>query len=253
VLLGLADCTFEFEHYDVGLNYTVWTVAAMEAYDVLHDAFTPAERKKLDAFFERFLAALEKNDQYWIEHEPGGALNNHYAWHKLAFVVMGLFYDRPELVEYQALPQVKRVSIGDLSGRLCANVRQLRTCVVRADYVLDFFQVQAEEGLVPGPYWEQFHHGERRFRIDLATSSPAQLVRCGFPRDDGPKPAVIPMRMFRSDACSAWYAAVYRSGPKADEALKVSVSPGPLDSWLVTVDLASSHLAHRVPRLPGKA
>jgi len=540
VLLALAGFTFEFEHYDVGLNYTVWSVAALEAYDILYDAFTPAERKRVDAFFARFLAALEKNDRYWIEHEPGGALNNHYAWHKLAFVAMGLFYDRPELVEraftgpkgieflmrhgftddglwlegsipyqlaattplvwaaemlenaghkrrlytgdagdgrtlksaydaliplvfpdrtlpaigdcygvrphlarrpdwetlnrrfpdpryawllsdagrrphalfqgaaelpvadppgqfsklwpehgyaalrsvegpaywtgrgwtlfatwsnhlvhenadklsvqlfadghlwlpdceakpsaehsfsapvqsalnretlchntllvdahsqrfpdgrldlveYQVLPQVKRVSMGDLAGRLYPGVRQLRTCLVRADYVLDFFQVQAdrarslawvthvdalpagssspgpakpfalpgqapwsylrgaEEVVVPGPYWEVFRHGERRFRIDLATSSPQQLVRCGFPRDDGPKAEVIPMRMFRSDASSAWYAAVYRSGVKADEPLKVSVVPGPLDSWLVTVDVSSSRFVHRLPRLP---
>jgi hypothetical protein len=34
-----------------------------------------------------------------VEHRPGGPLNNHYAWHKLCFVAMGLFYDQPSLVE----------------------------------------------------------------------------------------------------------------------------------------------------------
>ncbi len=98
-LLALADFTFEFEHYDVGLNYTVWTLEAMEAYDILFDSFTPGQRKKIDAFFERFLAAVEKNDEYWVRHEPGGGLNNHYAWHKLGLVAMGVFYRRPELVD----------------------------------------------------------------------------------------------------------------------------------------------------------
>lgn len=99
LLLALADYSFEFEHYDVGMNYTVWAVQALEAYDILYPQFSPAERARLDAFFERWLAAVQKNDAYWVAHEPGGALNNHYAWHKLCFVAMGLFYDRPELVE----------------------------------------------------------------------------------------------------------------------------------------------------------
>ena len=99
VLLELANFTFEFEHYDVGLNYTVWVLDALEAYDILYDEFTPVEREKIDACFLRFLAALQKNDDYWLEHEPGGGLNNHYAWHKLGFLAVGLFYGRPELVD----------------------------------------------------------------------------------------------------------------------------------------------------------
>jgi len=53
----------------------------------------------MDAFFERMLSAVVKNDEYWIEHKPGGELNNHYAWHKLCRCMIGLFYNRPELVE----------------------------------------------------------------------------------------------------------------------------------------------------------
>ena len=99
VLLGLADYSFEFEHYDVGMNYTLWVLAALEASEILHPRLTAAERTKLDAFFGRYLAALSKNDDYWVEHEPGGKLNNHYAWHKLGLAMMGLFHHRPELVE----------------------------------------------------------------------------------------------------------------------------------------------------------
>ena len=54
------------------------------------------DRARLDGFFQRYTAALLKNDDYWIEHEPGGRLNNHYAWHKLGLSMIGVFYDRPE-------------------------------------------------------------------------------------------------------------------------------------------------------------
>lgn len=50
-----------------------------------------------------------------------------------------------ELLEFSVLPNVKRASFGDLRGRLYPGVRQLRTVIVRNDYVLDFFQVQAPE------------------------------------------------------------------------------------------------------------
>jgi hypothetical protein len=99
ILLRLSDYTFEFEHYDVGMNYTVWTVAALDAYDILYSGFTVHDHARLDAFFDRYVAAVRKNDDYWIEREPGGRLNNHYAWHKLGLAMIGVFKDRPGLVE----------------------------------------------------------------------------------------------------------------------------------------------------------
>jgi hypothetical protein len=110
VLLRLSDYTFEFEHFDVGMNYTVWAVAALDAYDILYAGFTDNERARLDAFFERYLAAVRKCDDFWIEHEPGGRLNNHYAWHKLGLGMIGVFYGRPELVE-RALRGPKGVEV----------------------------------------------------------------------------------------------------------------------------------------------
>ena len=35
ILLTLANYTFEFEHYDVGLNYAIWAMAALDACDSL--------------------------------------------------------------------------------------------------------------------------------------------------------------------------------------------------------------------------
>jgi hypothetical protein len=99
VLLGLSDYTFEFEHYDVGMNYTTWGVTILEAYDILYDVFSEAERSRMDAFFKRMLDAVVANDEYWIAHEVGGPLNNHYLWHKLCRLMYGLFYGEPALVD----------------------------------------------------------------------------------------------------------------------------------------------------------
>ncbi len=99
ILLGLSDYTFEFEHYDVGMNYTIWALAALDVYDILYADFTPADRRRLDIFFARYLDALTRCDNYWIANEPGGRLNNHYAWHKLGLSMFGVFYGRPDLVQ----------------------------------------------------------------------------------------------------------------------------------------------------------
>lgn len=102
VLLGLSAYSFVFEHFDVGMNYTTWGAQTLEAYDILHDEFTAEERTRMDAFFDRMVTAVIKNDEFWIEHIPGGPMNNHYAWHKLGRLMYGLFYEKPELVQ-QAL------------------------------------------------------------------------------------------------------------------------------------------------------
>lgn len=50
-LLSLSDYTFEFEHYDVGMNYTVWGVVALDAYAILYESFDASQRRRLDAPF----------------------------------------------------------------------------------------------------------------------------------------------------------------------------------------------------------
>jgi hypothetical protein len=100
ILIHLGDYSFEFEHYDVGMNYAVWGHLALYAYDVLFEQLSDAERAKLDAFFTRMGRAVMKNDVYWIENNIGGGINNHLAWHKMMLGTLGLFYGREELVEY---------------------------------------------------------------------------------------------------------------------------------------------------------
>jgi hypothetical protein len=100
ILLHMADYTFEYEHYDVGMNYAVWGHMALGIHDILYDHFTPDERGRLDAFFTRMGRAVLRNDVYWIENNIGGGINNHLAWHKMIIGALGAFYNWPQGVEY---------------------------------------------------------------------------------------------------------------------------------------------------------
>jgi len=100
ILLHLADYSFEFDHYDVGMNYAVWGHYALNAYDIMFEHFSGSERARLDKFFTRMARAVLKNDIYWIENDIGGGINNHLAWHKMMLGCLGVFYDRDDLVEY---------------------------------------------------------------------------------------------------------------------------------------------------------
>jgi hypothetical protein len=100
ILLHLSDYSFEFEHYDVGMNYSVWGYFALNVYDILFEHFSPDERTKIDAFFTRMAQAIMKNDIYWIENNIGGGINNHLAWHKMMLGCLGIFYGQNTLVDY---------------------------------------------------------------------------------------------------------------------------------------------------------
>ncbi len=99
-LLHFATFSFEPEHYDTGMNYSVWAVHVLRAYDALHADLTADERRRLDDFFTRLGRAVLKNDVYWVEHNIGGGINNHLAWHKMMLGMLGVFYHEEPLVEY---------------------------------------------------------------------------------------------------------------------------------------------------------
>ncbi len=100
ILRHVAPYSFEFEHYDVGMNYSVWGFRALQVYDLLFDRFAEGQRRELDAFFTRLGRAVLKNDVYWIENQIGGGINNHLAWHKMMLGMLGLFYGDDPLVDY---------------------------------------------------------------------------------------------------------------------------------------------------------
>ncbi len=100
LLLHLSDYTFEYEHYDVGMNYAVWGHLVLNAYDLLFSLFEKEEHATMERFFSRMAQAVLKNDIYWIENNIGGGINNHLAWHKMLLGAAGLFYGKDQLVRY---------------------------------------------------------------------------------------------------------------------------------------------------------
>lgn len=99
-LMNLANYSFEAVHYDVGMNYAIWSTQAMRAYEYLFPRLTGEQRRSMDRFMERLAVAVAKNDVYWIENDIGGGVNNHLAWHKLMLGLIGLFYGHQEMVDF---------------------------------------------------------------------------------------------------------------------------------------------------------
>lgn len=100
LLKNLAPYSFAPEHFDVGMNYSIWGLSMLKAYDILAPTIPSTQRKALDAFMTRLAKAVAKNDAYWIANNIGGGINNHLAWHKMMLGLLGLFYDRPQLVDH---------------------------------------------------------------------------------------------------------------------------------------------------------
>jgi len=100
MIMNIAPYTFRAKHYDVGMNYSVWGILAMRAYDVLWPKLTPSDRKQIDACMSRMAWAVANNDVYWIKNDIGGGINNHLAWHKMMLGLLGLFYDRADMIDY---------------------------------------------------------------------------------------------------------------------------------------------------------
>ena len=100
VLLHYVSYPFEYEHPDMGLNWSKWGVPALEAYDLIFNTLPLADRRELDDFFAKMEQAIHKNDRWWIKRNWGGLFNNHYVWHKLFIGAYGLFYQKDELVDF---------------------------------------------------------------------------------------------------------------------------------------------------------
>jgi hypothetical protein len=92
--------SFDASHFDVGLYYSFWCNPLLYAYDLIYHALTPLEREPIEAWFAAYYVAVRANDELWIKEILGGALNNHYAWHKWAIGTYGLHSGQPELVDY---------------------------------------------------------------------------------------------------------------------------------------------------------
>jgi hypothetical protein len=100
VLLHYTGYEFFAVHPDCGLNWSVWCNQALQAYDLIWDVLSGADRAKIDDFFARALRAIKQNDEWWQRDLMGGLFNNHFAWHKLFIGSYGLFYGKDDLVDY---------------------------------------------------------------------------------------------------------------------------------------------------------
>ncbi len=100
VLRHYASYEFFARHPDVGMNWSIWLMRLLMAMDLCGHALSEEDCKRVDAFFAAACAAVMQNDRWWLENNPGGLYNNHFAWHKLFLGAYGLVYRRPELVQY---------------------------------------------------------------------------------------------------------------------------------------------------------
>jgi len=97
ILLHYTEYSFGFDHYDVGLNYALWGILALEVHDLFFDEFGAEDRRALDGFFSRLLRAELANDEFWLREGIGGIVNNHLAWHKRMIGAIGIAYGIDEL------------------------------------------------------------------------------------------------------------------------------------------------------------
>jgi hypothetical protein len=108
---------------------------------------------------------------------------------------------------------------------------------------------QPRSATANGQVWESFSDGGRTLRLDLLADGPAEVVHCGFPRDDGPAAATVPMRLFKRQGTNAWFLAAYRFVDKPGEPVELkSTASGP-DNTDIAVRAGERTSVHTVPRL----
>jgi len=100
ILLHLSQYEFGKLPMNDALNHARVAYPALDAYDIIYDTLSDADRAKIDDYFTRLLAAVIEDDNHWLAANPGGVpVNNHVCWHKLCIGMYGLFYDKPAMVE----------------------------------------------------------------------------------------------------------------------------------------------------------
>lgn len=100
VLLHYSGYRFFAKHPDVGLNWSVWCLRLLIAFDLARSRMDDSGRARVEDFLRRAREAVREDDEWWIAENPGGLFNNHFAWHKLFIGALGLFFDEPEDVVY---------------------------------------------------------------------------------------------------------------------------------------------------------
>jgi hypothetical protein len=82
----------------------------------------------------------------------------------------------------------------------------------------------------------------------VLADGPAEVVHCGFPRDDNPGAATIPMRLFKRQGTNAWFLAVYRLATRPDEDMELTVTPAGSEQVDITLRTSAGTHRHRLMR-----
>ncbi|OHB57712.1 MAG: hypothetical protein A2Y12_14055 [Planctomycetes bacterium GWF2_42_9] len=99
ILLHLSHFEFGPMCENAALNHARVAALALDAYDIIYDTLSDADRASMDGYFKRLTDAVMKANDYWVANTPGGIpVNNHVCWHNLCIGMYGLFYDKHELV-----------------------------------------------------------------------------------------------------------------------------------------------------------
>lgn len=100
ILLHLSNYSFGKLPFNDGLNHARVAYPALDAYDIIYNKLSQAERTKIDAYFKGLISAVIEDHQKWVDTNPGGVpVNNHVCWHNLAIAMYGAFYDKPNMIE----------------------------------------------------------------------------------------------------------------------------------------------------------
>ena len=100
-----------------------------------------------------------------------------------------------------------------------------------------------------GQVWECFSDGHHTLRLDLLADGPAEIVHCGFPRDDGPAPGTLPMRLFKRHGTNAWFLAAYRIVARPTDLAELKVLPAGPGQMDITLRVGGRLFQHTMPRL----
>jgi hypothetical protein len=78
ILLHLADYSFEFDHYDVGMNYAVWGHYALNAYDSMFGVLFPDG--SVPPIGDAYARRIKLADEFTYVHAHKAYRDPRYAW-----------------------------------------------------------------------------------------------------------------------------------------------------------------------------
>ena len=100
-----------------------------------------------------------------------------------------------------------------------------------------------------GQVWECFSNGDHTLRLDVLADGPAEIVQCGFPRDDTPASQTLPMRLFKRQGTNAWFLAAYRIVAKPGDPAELKVLPAGPEKMDIALRVGERLFQHTVLRL----